>query len=107
MNVLQWLKEAKAYRRGRSRGGRPAVRLRGPEELENRVVPAVMNMYWHPTDLLSAKNTANWDTGTLGSGTHPTAAPGNTNGETDNIYFDGSYGGNQGTNRKQKLYLGL
>lgn len=100
MNVLQWLKEAvKAYRRGRSRSGRPAVRfvrLRGPEELENRVVPATVNMYWDPTNLLLADNTDNWDVGSLGSGTHPTAPPGKTNGELDNIYFDGS---NSASNR--------
>lgn len=67
------------------------------EVLEDRLAPATVNMYWDPTSGANASTTANWDTGSLGSGTHPAAAPGNTAGEKDQIYFDGTAGkgGNQ------------
>src|SRR5690348_13248312 len=62
------------------------------EWLEDRLAPAAVNMYWDPTSGANASTTANWDVGSLGSGTHPAAAPGNTPNETDTIYFDGTIG---------------
>ncbi len=62
------------------------------EGLEERWCPADVSMYWDPTSGNNASTLANWDTGSLGSGMHPTAAPGNTNGESDITYFDGTAG---------------
>jgi len=56
---------------------RPAFKPR-LEGLEERWCPAVVNMYWDPTSGNNASLAANWDQGSLGSGTHPTAAPGMT-----------------------------
>jgi hypothetical protein len=62
------------------------------EWLEDRLAPANVAFYWDPTFGANASTTANWDLNSLGSGTHPAAAPGNTAGETDFIYFDGTAG---------------
>lgn len=63
------------------------------EVLSARIVPAInpVNLYWDPTQGGNLANSVlNWDVGSLGSGINPGQAPGNKNGETDNIYFDGS-----------------
>ncbi len=85
-----WVTPAPANRKPR----RALLRL---EALEERWCPATVNMYWDPTSLSNASTAANWDQGSLGSGVHPAAAPGNTANETDNIYFDGTatQGGNK------------
>src|SRR5579871_6736491 len=67
------------------------------EGLEERWCPATVEMYWDPTNGNDASLLANWDKGSLGSGVHPDAAPGQTADETDNIYFDGTVG--QGGNK--------
>jgi hypothetical protein len=67
------------------------------EVLEDRLAPATVNLYWDPTSGANASTAANWDVGSLGSGTKATAAPGNTAGETDNVIFDGTAG--QGGNK--------
>jgi hypothetical protein len=92
-NAAASFKELTATKQRPSRASfRPGV-----EALEDRSCPAAVNLYWDPTSGNNASLAANWDTGFLGSGTHPAAAPGNINGETDTIYFDGinGKGGNQ------------
>jgi len=70
------------------------------EGLEERWCPATSaKMYWDPTVVgNNGSNTANWDLTSLGSGTHPSAAPGNTLNENDTIYFDGTAGQNGNKN---------
>lgn len=94
--MLRWQRErqAVAHRRSeRNRQMRPQLEI-----LTDRIVPApvVVDMYWDPTSGNNANAAANWDTGSLGSGTHPTAPPGNNANEIDNIHFDASkMAGNQ------------
>jgi hypothetical protein len=93
-NAAASFKELTATKQRPSRASfRPGV-----EALEDRSCPAAVNLYWDPTSGNNASLAANWDTNALGSGTHPAAAPGNINGETDSIYFDGTTGKGGNTN---------
>ncbi len=66
------------------------------EVLEGRFAPGV-GLFWDPTNGSNASTAANWDIGSLGSHSHPTAAPGNTAGESDVIFCSGQSG--QGGNK--------
>lgn len=54
------------------------------EVLEDRCCPAAL--YWDPTFGNIASDASNWDVGSLGSGTHPAAAP----GANDTVTFSGA-----------------